>query len=407
MKDLLTSLQSLFPAKHHGSISLVGGSVRDFLMGKASEDIDLVAALPDETLYSCGFRLVAGKTTAPIWFWYDAALGKIEVIQLEDDASLHADLMRRDFTINAITMRLSGELHDPLNGRDDLDSGLLRACSESAFRDDPLRIFRAFRFEADGWRMSPETEALIRQDDWTLALRAIPVERFSREMLKALAAREPERFFQRMKDFNVGKQWLPELFRMPGIPAGPPEYHPEGDLYTHSAEVLQRAAVNSGDPLARFCAFFHDIGKLATDPSIYPKHHGHDEAGFGLAVDFCNRLSLPANFRKALSWTSRLHLHLSNWDGLRDSTRIRTAEQAAKSGIASILPIVAAADKPGNTTPGGWEQALEVAAMTTAGLGIEIERLSTMPADNRASFILQRRVEMLRRSNTESPDIQT
>jgi tRNA nucleotidyltransferase (CCA-adding enzyme) len=348
-------------------------------------------------LHKCGFHLVEGKTTAPIWFRYDTALGKIEVIQLEDDAPLGDDLLRRDFTINAIAMRLSGELLDPMHGQSDLRSGFLRTCSQSSFFDDPLRIFRAFRFEADGWRMTPETEELIRQNDWTVQLQSIPVERFSREMLKALAAKEPKRFFQRMLDFNVGKDWLPELFRMPHIPAGPLEHHPEGDLVTHSMQVLQRAAAMSDDPLTRFCAFFHDIGKLATDPALYPKHHGHEDAGFDLALAFCNRLCLSVTHRKALSWTSRLHMHLSKWDELRDSKKVKTAEQAAKAGIAAILPIVAMADKPGNTTPQGWIQALEVATMTTAELGIEIERLTDMPVENRASFIMQKRVEMLRK----------
>lgn len=401
MKDLLTFLQGLFPATCHEHISLVGGSVRDFLLGKTSGDIDLVAALPDEILYKSGFRLVEGKTTAPIWFRYDTAAGKIEVIQLEDDSSLDDDLLRRDFTSNAIAMSFSGELHDPLHGQSDLQSRLLRTCTQSSFFDDPLRIFRAFRFEADGWRMTPQTEGLIRQNDWTVQLQSIPVERFSREMLKALAAKEPERFFQRMLDFSVGKDWLPELFKMPSIPAGPLEHHPEGDLFIHSMQVLQRAAALSDDPLTRFCAFFHDIGKMATDPAFYRKHHGHEEAGFDLALAFCNRLCLSATHRKALSWTSRLHTHLNKWDELRDSTKIKIAEQAAKASIAEILPLVALADKPGTTTPNGWKQVLEVAAMTTAGLGIEVERLAIMSADNRAAFIMQKKLERLRKLQVE------
>jgi tRNA nucleotidyltransferase (CCA-adding enzyme) len=398
MKDLLAFLQELFPAAYHEHVFLVGGSVRDFLQRKESQDIDLVAALPASELRACGFRLVEGKTTAPIWFRYDDALGKIEVIQLDGDSSLHDDLQRRDFTINAIAVRLSGELVDPLGGKEDLSNGLLRACSVNAFRDDPLRIFRGFRFEADGWRMTPETEEFIRRDNWSQKLQAIPVERLSREMMKALGSREPGRFFQQMLAFGVGRDWLPELFRIPQIPAGPPEHHPEGDLFTHSMQVLERAVDMTDDPLARFCAFFHDIGKLATDPTTYPKHHGHDEAGFRLAVDFCTRLCLPATHRKALSWTSLLHTRMNTWDELRDSTKIRTAEQAVKAGISSILPVVAMADKPGSMAPRGWEQALEVAAMSTAEVGIDVERLSAMPTENRSSFILQKRVEMLRRS---------
>lgn len=395
MKDLLASLQNLFPPDCHDRIYLVGGSVRDFLLGKESEDIDLVAAIADETLRSCGFYPVTGKTTAPIWFQCHQQLGKIEVIQLKEE-TLDDDLRRRDFTINAIAMHLSGELYDPLHGSSHLQEGLLQACTHQAFIDDPLRIFRALRFETDGWRMTPETEALIRGNYWDERLNQIPVERFSREMIKALRGKEPECFFQRMLELRIGEGWLPELFRMQHIPAGPLEHHPEGDLFSHSVEVLQRTASVTSDPLARFCAFFHDIGKLATNPALYPKHHGHEEAGFDLGRSLGRRLCLPASYMKGLSWTSRLHMYLNKWDELRTATRIRVAEQAEKAGITVILPMVAWADKPDNTTPTGWQTAVKVAAMTSSELGIDIEKLTAMPPENRASFILQRRVEMLR-----------
>lgn len=398
MSPLLSSIKELFPPDCHDLVFLVGGSVRDRLLGKVGADLDLVVVLPAERLRRCGFRLVTGKTTAPIWFRYIPALGKVEATRLDDVAALADDLRRRDFTINAIAMRLSGELLDPLHGRDDLRAGRLQACADEAFRADPLRIFRALRFESEGWRMTPATEALLRRDDWTLSLRTIPAERFSRELLKALAAPEPERFLLRMLQLQVGRDWLPELFRMAGIPAGPLHYHPEGDLLTHATEVLQRTAAQTTDPLARFCAFFHDLGKLATDPALYPKHHGHDEAGFAMAAPFCNRLALPAPYRRALAWTSRLHGHLHRWDELRDSTRLHIAGQATKAGIAVILPTVSRADRPGSTTPEGWAHALAVAALTTAELGIAPERLAAMPPANRAAFIVQLRVERLRQT---------
>jgi len=244
--------------------------------------------------------------------------------------------------------------------------------------------------------MTPETELLIQQHDWTDAFCAMPVERFSNEMLKALAGKTPERFFENMIEFSVSKEFLPELFKMPQIPAGPLEHHPEGDLFTHSVQVLQRVAATTGDPLARFCAFFHDLGKLATDPALYPKHHGHDNAGFEMAADFCNRLCLPATYRKALVWISSLHGKANKWGELRDSTKVRMAEQAIKAGIVQILPMVSAADKPGNQPIAGWEYAVHVAAMNTRELGIDREKLDTMPIVNRPSYIMQKRVDVLR-----------
>ena len=389
-------LRELFPADCHERVYLVGGCVRDRLLAREIRDIDLLAALTEEELASCGFRLVTGKSTAPIWFRHDPAIGTFELTRLTDVAALDQDLVRRDFTINALAMNLNGTLLDPLGGRSDLDQGILRTCSLRSLRDDPLRIFRAFRFEADGWRMTEQTGLLIRERDWTDNLTRIPVERFSREMLKACEAPEPYLFFQHMLEFHVGMAYLPELFRMPLIPAGPAMHHPEGDLWTHSLQVLQRVAQRTDDPLIRFCAFFHDIGKLATNPDCYPRHHGHDQAGFDLARNFCDRLRLPARYRTALAWTSLLHGTFSRWDELRDSIRIRMAVQAINAGISRILPLVSAADKATESEPLDWETVLQVARMTTAELGINPKQIANTPTQQRQDFILQKRVLKLR-----------
>jgi tRNA nucleotidyltransferase (CCA-adding enzyme) len=311
-------------------------------------------------------------------------------------ARLDADLRRRDFTINAMAMSLQGVCIDPLGGAGDLQSRLLRPCSDDAFSADPLRIFRAFRFEAAGWQLTSEAVALIRARDWSAALRTMPQERFSNELIKALAQKAPERFFLRMIECAVGGEFLPELFQMPAIPAGPLVHHPEGDLLTHSIQVLQRVAAATDDPLARYCALFHDIGKLATDPARYPKHHGHDAAGFALAEQLGARLCLPVVFRKALAWVSSLHGKANLWDQLRDATKLKMADQANKAGVVTILPLVAAADKPGGVPIPGWETVVRIARMTTAELGIDREMLEAMAPAKRPAFLLQKRVEALR-----------
>ena len=396
MNPTLSFLKNLLPFSCHDRLFIVGGTVRDMLLGKESQDIDLVAALSHDDLLSLGFRLVEATSGATIYFKQHPHVGKIEVTRITSIADLKDDLLRRDFTINAIAMDMSGVLIDPLGGRADLKAGLLRPCSKYSLTGDPLRIFRAFRFEVDGWNITEETAAFIRERNWSEDFSNTPMERFSNEMLKALAGKIPERFFQRMIEFNVGAEFLPEIFRMPEIPAGPLEHHPEGDLFTHSVQVLQRVAATTNAPLARFCAFFHDLGKLATDPALYPKHHGHDDAGFGVAADFCNRLCLPAKYRKALAWVSRLHGKANKWDELRDSTKVRMADQAIKAGIADILPLVSAADKPGIQLIAGWDNAVRIAGMSTRELGIDQEQLESMPIENRHSFILQKRVDVLR-----------
>ncbi len=398
MTATLPFLKSLFSPSQHNRVVLVGGTVRDMLLGCESRDIDLVAAFSPNELSALGFRLVEASSGATIYFKHHPEFGTIEVTRIDSMADLEGELRRRDFTINAMATDLYGTLIDPLGGERDLRGGILRACTVHSFTDDPLRIVRAFRFETYGWRMAPDTVTLIRRDNWSDTFSAMPVERFSNEMLKALARKTPERFFQRMIEFTIGAEFLPELFRMPPIPAGPLEHHPEGDLFTHSVQVLQRVAAMSEEPLARFCALFHDLGKLATNPALYPKHHGHDNAGFSMAVDFCNRLRLPVSYRTALAWISTLHGKANKWDELRDSTKVTMAEQALKAGIVGILPLVAAADKPGGLPMAGWDDAVRVAGMSTREMGIDQEQLAAMPVKDRPSFILQRRVALLRKT---------
>lgn len=396
MMPLLQKIQSLFPPEFHSRIFLVGGSVRDSLLHLPIKDVDLLSAVPEEILKKSGFRLVCGKTTEPIWFRHDADLGNIELTRLDSVDRLETNLLQRDFTINAMAMGLDGRLIDPLDARQDLEQRVLKTCSATAFQDDTLRIIRAFRFASDGWQISSETEQIIRSNDWSDQLAVLPVERFSREMIKALGGSEPCRFFEQLISMDICRHWLPELFCMPEIPAGPLQHHPEGDLLTHSLQVLQRAADVSDDPLTRFCAFFHDIGKLATDPAHYPKHHGHDEAGYKPAIALCERLALPANWGRALAWISRLHTNLNRWTELRDSTKLRIAGQAQKAGIAEILPIVSAADKPGNNTPEGWQQALAFATMNCEQLGISQGQIAALSVTKRSELVEQKRIEQYR-----------
>lgn len=396
MNDTIDALKLLFPAHLHQRIFLVGGAVRDLLLGRPITDIDLAAALIPQEFAGLGFHPVHGRSTAAIWQRHVAGIGTIEATPLRDADELACDLQRRDFTVNAIAVTLSGDVIDPLGGRQGLEARRLSPCSRSTFADDPARAFRAFRFVSDGWSIDQGCVELLRETGGDAGLASIPVERFSREMLKAFETARPELFFRLMLEYDTGRIYLPEIFRMPSVPAGPPAHHPEGDLFTHSLEVLERATALSGAPLVRFCALFHDIGKLATDPSLYPRHHGHDRAGFVMAGEFCRRLRIPAGYGKALAWISRLHGSLNRWDQLRDSTRMRIAVQALKAGIADTLPLVSASDKAGGVEPPGWREALQIAAMSSSELGIELQDLERLPVSGRAGRILQKRVDRFR-----------
>jgi tRNA nucleotidyltransferase (CCA-adding enzyme) len=402
MKTILDRLAIIFPEDARTKVFLVGGAVRDLLSGRSVVDIDLAAALTAAEFSSLGFHLVTGKSTAPIWLRCDSDLGTLEVTPLVNAEALDSDLHRRDFTVNAMAMTLDGKIIDPLAGRTDLQLKRLSPCSRTTFVNDPLRVIRAFRFASDGWCLTPECRELLHENDWEPGLASIPIERFSREMLKALAMCEPDAFFRLLIEYDTGKAYLPELFRMPQVPAGPLIHHPEGDLFTHSIQVLQRVANVSIDPLTRFCALFHDIGKLATSPALYPRHHGHDQAGFGMALEFCRRLRLPAHFGKAVSWVSRLHGTYNLWEQLRDATKLKMADQAVKAGIEDVLPLVAAADKAGGSEPVEWRKAVQVAGLSATELGQDLQALEQMQPSRRPEYILQKRVELFRSIRTVS-----
>ncbi|MBW4057199.1 MAG: hypothetical protein HIU83_17800, partial [Proteobacteria bacterium] len=116
---------------------------------------------------------------------------------------------------------------------------------------------------------------------------------------------------------------------------------------------------------------------------------------------FCNRLRLPSTYRTALSWTSRLHGKANMWDGLRDATKIKMAEQTIMGSIVTILPLVAAADKPGGLPLAKWDDTVRVARMSTRELGVDQGKLVKMPIQNREAFILQKRVEALRETRPQ------
>lgn len=405
MHPLFERLTTIFSPALLEHIVLVGGSVRDYLLGKESQDIDLAGVVLPEELVALGFRHVAAKSTAPIWFLYHHDLGKIEFTLLNDQEELVTDLRRRDFAANALALTCHGDIIDPCNGRRDLATRTLTACSPETFAIDPIRIFRAFRFEAEGWRLDHATETMITHQDWEERFSSIAAERFSREMLKALVADDPARFFRRMIDLDTGRFFLPELFRMADVPAGPIACHPEGDLLSHSLEVLERISSLTPEPLPRFCAMFHDLGKLATAPEEYPRHIGHEKAGALMAKPFADRLRLPAQYRRALAGTSLTHMTTGRWHELRSSTKLTLAEQAVKSGIADFLPLLVMADGGHQREMPGWDTVLEVLALPTSELQIRPGLISgpdALPPAERAALIHQHRVQLLKEKSRDS-----
>ncbi|MSN25402.1 MAG: HD domain-containing protein [Geobacter sp.] len=393
----------MFPRELHDRLLLVGGSVRDSLSGVPIKDIDLITTLPEKTLLLHRFRRVEGKTTAPIYFKGDPLYGKIEITRLQEDLGLEADLIRRDFRCNAVAVTLAGQMVDPLHGVADIEKRRMYPCASTSLKEDPIRIFRAFRFASDGWEISPELAEMIRSGNWEERLSEIPVERFSREMVKALAGKSPADFFACLLEYDVGRCYLPELFRMQEIPAGPAAYHGTNTLFSHSLTALRRMTGMTDDPVARLAALFHDLGKLSTPPELLPRHIGHDRAGAEVARELASRLRLSVVQRNAIVAASKLHMTGGRWDELRDVTKLKLAEQSIKSGIAGFFPQLVAADCATTPILAGWDEILLAVSSSAAELGIDTAALSSMNDRDRTSLITQRRLEKFRQLTAVKP----
>ena len=395
-QSVLSFCRNLFPSDSWSQVWLVGGAVRDLLAGRDVRDLDFVSSLKADALRQAGFRYVSCKSSVPIFFRSFPG-GTAELVRIESLDELCEDLRRRDFTINSMAFSLCGELIDPCHGRDAIAARQLCICSPDAFAADPLRLVRACRFRAEGWRPDAVTLQKMRSFGQRGELDTIPVERFSRELVKALAAAEPAAFFSSLLDTAAAKHFLPELHQMATVPAGPPDKHPEGDLLSHSLQVLDRIALLSPDPIARFCAMFHDIGKLATEPSNYPRHHGHEQAGSSLAEQFSRRLRLPRAYGRSLRGACRLHGLANRWQELRLGTRLSMAEEAILLGVGGIIPLLASTDKSAGIQLTGWDEFIRIAGLSAVNLGIPTERLVELPPQARQDHIRQIRLQMLRR----------
>ncbi len=324
-------------------VYLVGGAVRDRLLGLPVKERDwvVVGATPEEMLRR-GFRPV-GKDF-PVFLHPETgeeyALARTErktgpgyhgfAFHAAPDVSLEEDLRRRDVTINAMAQAPDGTLVDPYGGRADLERRLLRHVSP-AFVEDPVRILRVARFAARlaplGFRVAGETLALMRRMVESGEADHLVPERVWQELVRALGEPAPRRFFEVLRDCGALARVLPELDRLFGVPQ-PPEHHPEVDTGVHTLLVLDQAAALSPEPVVRYAALLHDLGKGLTPREEWPRHHGHEARGAELARAVSERLRAPAEFRDLAVLTAAEHGRAHRALELRPATVLELLERA-------------------------------------------------------------------------------
>jgi tRNA nucleotidyltransferase (CCA-adding enzyme) len=297
-----------------GRALVVGGWVRDDLLGQPSKDLDVeVFGVPADALRALLERFGRVESVGESFAVYklgglDVSLPRREsktgrghkgfAVEGDPTLSIEEAARRRDFTINAMSRDpLTGETLDPFGGRADLDARVLRAVDPATFADDSLRVLRALQFAARfELTLAPETKALCRR----LPLDDLPPERVWGEVEKLLlGARRPSIGFALALELDVVHRLWPELEALVGCPQEP-EWHPEGDVWVHTLMVIDEArgrleGLERGPAAAMMLgAVCHDLGKPATTAVIdgRVRSPGHEEGGVAPATALLDRLNV-------------------------------------------------------------------------------------------------------------------
>ena len=316
-------------------IYLVGGAVRDRLLGLSVKDRDWVVVGSDPAAMQNAGYLPVGRDF-PVFLHprtrEEYALARTErksgrghhgfEFHASPDITLEEDLGRRDLTINAIAEASDGRLIDPYNGQQDLQSRQLRHVS-AAFVEDPLRVLRVARFHARlatlGFTIAAETLALMKDIAGSGELQTLPAERVWQEIERALSSSHPEVFFESLRACDALEIVLPELNALHGIPQ-PEKWHPEIDTGLHTMMALREICSLTTDTATRFATLCHDVGKSETPTREWPSHKGHEERGARLVTSICARLRAPRKHRELAVLTARFHTHAHRAFELRPAT---------------------------------------------------------------------------------------
>jgi tRNA nucleotidyltransferase (CCA-adding enzyme) len=331
-------------------VFVVGGAVRDALMGLPVNDRDwVVVGSTPEVMTAEGFMPV-GKDF-PVFLHpqtrEEYALARTErktargykgfAVQADPGVTLEEDLARRDLTVNAMAVpemlahaapsEWVDQIVDPYGGERDLETKVLRHVTE-AFAEDPVRILRVARFAARfaDFSVADETMALMRQMVEDGEVDHLVPERVWQELAKGLMSDKPSRMFEVLRACGALKVLLPELDRLWGVPQRP-EYHPEVDTGVHMILVMDMAA-RMNTPLAvRVACLMHDLGKGTTPADVLPRHIGHENRSVKLLQKVCERLRVPTDCRELAEVVAREHGNIHRSAELNAEALMRLLER--------------------------------------------------------------------------------
>ena len=325
-----------------GTLYLVGGAIRDELLGNKVHDEDYcVQGLNKEEfeeLFPNAFK--RGK----FFGVYDIegkefALARKEIkkgkghknfdIITGKEISIEEDLSRRDITINSIAKEvLTEKIIDLFGGKQDLENKIIRATTK-AFKEDPLRVYRVARF-ASLLKFSVDNQTLKMMNELKAELKSLSAERVFTEYRKALESDKPSIFFEVLKKANVLDVHFKEIYDLIGS-TQPQKYHPEGDSYNHTMIVVDKCASLTENLSIRFSALVHDLGKGITPKEMLPHHYGHDKNGVELVKKLGNRLKIPNSWIKCGKVSAKEHMLGGIFNQMTPKKQVDFIERVSKS----------------------------------------------------------------------------
>ncbi len=325
-------------------ILLVGGAVRNLLLGRPAADKDFLVL--DSTRKEFLKKFPQAKE---VGHHFPVFLVDGNEYSFPRRDTLDDDLLARDFTINALALDSEGNLFAHPRALEDLHARLLRPASSETFKDDPARIFRAARFLAQLEDFNPCDELLDSLKDASREGLAatLPPQRVGAELMSAMNTAHPSRFLELLFDCNCLLPWFAELEGAGNVPAGPSKHH-LGSVMNHTFEVMDRLALN--EPFRVWMGLVHDLGKCATLPKQWPQHIGHEKTGQAMATAMGERLQLPKRFIRAGSLAARWHMLAGRYPELRPGTRVDLLMRIKSRQRVENLFALAAADY--GTSPG-------------------------------------------------------
>lgn len=321
-KDIIEKL-AYRVAELGGRAYMVGGAVRDEIMKRPIKDVDIeVHGISEEVLEAVLKELGKPLRFGSAFGVYSLAGHHIDIalprserksgsghrdfeIEIDPFIGIKEAARRRDFTMNALLKDiLSGEIADPYGGTEDIKNRIIRHIDDKKFGEDPLRALRAAQFRSRfGFQVAPSTISICR----ALGLRNLSAERFEMEMKKALLeSHRPSEFFECLREMGQLGYWFQELEQLIGLEQNP-KFHPEGDVWTHTMMVLDRAAQfrpYASDPYAfMLLALTHDFGKITTTEFVNGAIHayGHELQGAEIAERFLDRVCHGTDIKKYIA----------------------------------------------------------------------------------------------------------